>query len=60
MFALGGVAKDVPLSTIYKGIFPFVFTDVIRVLLIFFFSLQTVHWLPMAPSFNGLGRVEET
>jgi tripartite ATP-independent transporter DctM subunit len=45
VFALAGVAKEVPLSTIFKGIFPFVVADLIRVLLIFFFPALAL-WLP--------------
>ncbi len=37
VFALRGVAKDVPLSTIFKGITPFVITDVFRVALVLIF-----------------------
>ena len=45
VFALAGVAKDVPLGTIFKGIFPFLVADVVRVLLIFFFPAFAL-WLP--------------
>jgi TRAP-type C4-dicarboxylate transport system permease large subunit len=37
VFALSGVAKDVPLGTIFKGIFPFLVADAVRVALIFIF-----------------------
>ena len=36
VFALSGVARDVPLGTIFRGILPFLVTDFIRVALIFF------------------------
>jgi tripartite ATP-independent transporter DctM subunit len=45
VFALAGVAKDVPLGTIFKGIFPFVVADIFRVMLIFFFPALAL-WLP--------------
>lgn len=45
VFALAGVAKDVPLATIFKGIFPFVGADIVRVMLIFFFPALAL-WLP--------------
>jgi tripartite ATP-independent transporter DctM subunit len=45
VFALAGVAKDVPLATIFKGIFPFVAADIVRVMLIFFFPALAL-WLP--------------
>lgn len=37
VFALAGVAKNVPLSTIFRGIFPFVLMDIFRIILLFFF-----------------------
>lgn len=37
VFALSGVAKDVPLATIFKGIFPFLLADVVRVAFIIIF-----------------------
>lgn len=45
VFALAGVAKEVPLATIFKGIFPFVVADIVRVMLIFFFPALAL-WLP--------------
>jgi len=37
VFALSGVARDVPLGTIFKGIVPFLVADIVRVILIFTF-----------------------
>ena len=37
VFALAGVAKTVPLASLFKGIFPFLAADIVRVILIFFF-----------------------
>lgn len=45
VFALAGVAKDVPLGTIFKGILPFLVADIIRVALVFFFPALAL-WLP--------------
>ncbi|MFH1488338.1 MAG: TRAP transporter large permease subunit [Pseudomonadota bacterium] len=45
VFALAGVAKDVPLGTIFKGIFPFLVADIVRVVLVFFFPFLAL-WLP--------------
>ncbi len=45
VFALSGVAKDVPLGTIFKGIFPFLAADIVRVALVFFFPALAL-WLP--------------
>jgi tripartite ATP-independent transporter DctM subunit len=45
VFALSGVAKDVPLATIFKGIFPFLVADIVRIILIFTFPALAL-WLP--------------
>ena len=45
VFALSGVAKDVPLGTIFKGILPFLLADLVRVILIFIFPVLAL-WLP--------------
>ena len=45
VFALSGVAKDVPLGTIFKGIMPFLIADIVRVILIFVFPVLAL-WLP--------------
>jgi tripartite ATP-independent transporter DctM subunit len=37
VFALAGTSKDVPLGTIFKGILPFLATDVLRLILVFLF-----------------------
>jgi TRAP-type mannitol/chloroaromatic compound transport system permease large subunit len=36
-FIIQGVAKTVPLTTIYRGVMPFVFTDIFRVALVVIF-----------------------
>jgi tripartite ATP-independent transporter DctM subunit len=45
VFVLAGVAKDVPLGTIFRGILPFVVADIARVILIFAFPALAL-WLP--------------
>jgi tripartite ATP-independent transporter DctM subunit len=45
VFALAGVAKDVSLGTIFKGIFPFLIADIVRVALVFFIPALAL-WLP--------------
>lgn len=45
VFALAGVAKDVSLGTIFKGIFPFLIADIVRVGLVFFIPSLAL-WLP--------------
>jgi tripartite ATP-independent transporter DctM subunit len=45
VFALAGVAKDVPLGKIFKGIFPFLIADFVRVVLVFFIPALAL-WLP--------------
>jgi TRAP-type C4-dicarboxylate transport system permease large subunit len=45
VFALAGVAKDVPLGSVFKGILPFLAADILRIILIFFFPALAL-WLP--------------
>jgi C4-dicarboxylate transporter, DctM subunit len=45
VFVIAGIVKDVPIQTIYKGIFPFLIADVIR-LAIYIFVPATVLFLP--------------
>ena len=45
VFVLGGVAKDVSLNTIFKGVIPFLATDVVRTILTFFIPAISL-WLP--------------
>ncbi len=45
VFVLHGVARDIPLKTIFKGIFPFFYADVIRIWLIIIFPSLAL-WLP--------------
>lgn len=45
VFILAGVAKDIPLGTIYKGILPFVASDIVRIALIIIFPAIAL-WLP--------------
>ncbi len=44
-FIIQGIAKDIPLSTIYKGALPFVLTILVAIILIYFFP-QIVLFLP--------------
>jgi len=45
VFVLSGVAKDVPLGTIFKGIVPFLISDIVRIVIIFLFP-GFILWLP--------------
>lgn len=45
VYVLSGVAKDVPLSTIFKGAFPFVVADVFHVAILIAFPILVL-WLP--------------
>lgn len=45
VFVLHGVAKDIPLKTIFKGIFPFFYADVVRIVLIILMPFLVL-WLP--------------
>ena len=44
-FIISGVAKDVPLATIYRGAIPFMFTIFLGIAIITLFP-QLVLWLP--------------
>ncbi|MFC1902009.1 TRAP transporter large permease [Chloroflexota bacterium] len=45
VYAISGVAKDVPMSTIFKGVLPFVLADILHVIMLLFFPQVTL-WLP--------------
>jgi tripartite ATP-independent transporter DctM subunit len=45
VFVLQGVARDFPLSTVFKGIMPFLFADFVRLSLLVIFPILTI-WLP--------------
>ncbi|MFL2770141.1 MAG: TRAP transporter large permease [Rhodospirillaceae bacterium] len=47
VFVLQGMAKNVPFSTIYAGIWPFLVSDVVRLLILTLFPALTL-WLPKA------------
>jgi TRAP-type C4-dicarboxylate transport system permease large subunit len=45
VFVIKSVIKDVSMSTIFKGVLPFVITDLIRLILLIAFPLIAI-WLP--------------
>ncbi len=48
VYVVNSIARDVPMSETYKGVFPFLASDVVRVLVLLFFpslSLGLVTWL---------------
>ena len=45
VFVLNGMSKDLNLKTIYKGIFPFFLTDIVRLSIVLLFP-ATALWLP--------------
>ncbi len=45
VFVLHGVARDIPLQTIFRGIFPFFYADITRILIIILFPALAL-WLP--------------
>jgi C4-dicarboxylate transporter, DctM subunit len=47
VFVLHGVAKDLPLKTIFKGILPFFCADIVRLALLILFPTLAL-WLPRA------------
>ena len=42
VYVVHKVAKTVPIGEIYRGIVPFLFSDVVRVLLLLFFPALTI------------------
>lgn len=46
VFVLNGVARDVPLRTIYRGVMPFLYADVIRLIIVIAFPALTLMLLP--------------
>lgn len=51
VFVLFGVARKIPLKTIFKGILPFFYADIVRILLIILFPALAL-WLPMILGYN--------
>ena len=51
VFVLFGVAGNIPLKTIFKGILPFFYADILRILLIIIFPPLTL-WLPGLLGYN--------
>ncbi len=47
VFVLHGVAEDLPLNTIFRGIVPFLISDILRLLLLTFVPQLSI-WLPRA------------
>ena len=45
VFVMHGMTKDVPLTTIYKGIGPFLVSDIVRLIILTLFPILTL-WLP--------------
>ncbi len=45
VFALKGVAKDLPIGTIYRGVLPFMCTN-IALLAVFILFPKIITWLP--------------
>jgi TRAP-type C4-dicarboxylate transport system permease large subunit len=47
VFVLHGMAKNLPLTTIYRGVTPFILVDIVRLALLTFLPVLTL-WLPKA------------
>jgi len=47
VFVLFGVADGIPLKTIFKGILPFFYADILRIIIIILFPVLSL-WLPQA------------
>ena len=51
VFVLFGVAKTIPLKIIFRGILPFFYADILRILLIIL-VLSLALWLPELLGYN--------
>ncbi len=51
VFVLFGVAENISLNTIFRGIFPFLYADLVRILLIILFPALAL-WLPKILGYN--------
>ena len=51
VFVLHGMARDLPLSTIFRGVVPFIIADVARLLLLTFVPAISL-WLPGTLGWN--------
>jgi TRAP-type C4-dicarboxylate transport system permease large subunit len=47
VFVLHGIARDIPLKTIFRGIVPFLAADLVRLTILTFFPILAL-WLPQA------------
>ena len=47
VFVMHGMSKNIPLSTVYAGIWPFLLSDIVRLLILTLFPVLTL-WLPKA------------
>ena len=45
LFVIKSVVKDVSFTTIFKGVIPFIFTDLIRLVILILFPMIAL-WLP--------------
>jgi TRAP-type C4-dicarboxylate transport system permease large subunit len=45
VYVVNGIARDVPMSETYKGVLPFVATDVLRMLVLMFFPALTLSFV---------------
>ena len=49
VFAISGMVKDVPMWSIFRGCFPFLFTNIVAVVIMMFVP-QIAYWLPYLTS----------
>ncbi|NRF70381.1 TRAP transporter large permease [Aquincola sp. S2] len=47
VYVVNSIARDVPMSETYKGVFPFLATDVVRMLLLLFFPALTLSFVEL-------------
>jgi tripartite ATP-independent transporter DctM subunit len=51
VFVINSIVKDVKITTIYRGVLPFILTDIIRLVLLVLFPMIAL-WLPMTMTAN--------
>ncbi|MBT5939059.1 MAG: TRAP transporter large permease subunit, partial [Rhodospirillaceae bacterium] len=51
VFVIFGVADNIPLKTIFSGIFPFFYADIVRINILIWFPVISL-WLPRALGMN--------
>jgi C4-dicarboxylate transporter DctM subunit len=49
VYVVNGMARDVPITESYRGVLPFLMSDVVRTLLLLFFPGMSCGWCGSSP-----------